>query len=160
MTENEKKEIPSIDIRIDKDGVWYYEGNEMFRKDILSTFFQELERDSTGRYVIRHNEQVFAITVEDVPFAVKSIEPSQDEQGREGYFNILLTDDSVETLDPATLRMGEDNVLYCAVKDKRFEARFTRKSYYQFAEHIQYDSDKDMYYIKLNDTIYEISPKG
>jgi uncharacterized protein len=39
MTENnEKKDLPSIDIRIDKDGIWYYKGNEMFRKDIVALF--------------------------------------------------------------------------------------------------------------------------
>jgi len=112
MTEIGKKDIPSIDIRIDKDGIWYYEGNEMFRKDILSTFFQELDRDAAGRYVIRHNEQTFSIEVEDVPFAVKSVELSSDEQGGAAFFNILLTDDSVEKLDPATLRMEKDNVLW------------------------------------------------
>jgi len=160
MTEIEKKDIPSIDIRIDKDGIWYYEGNEMFRKDILSTFFQELDRDAAGRYVIRHNEQTFSIEVEDVPFAVKSVELSSDEQGGAAFFNILLTDDSVEKLDPATLRMEKDNVLYCAVKGNRFEARFTRNSYYQFAEYIQYDSEKNMYYIKLNNSIFEIKPEN
>ena len=61
MSEIERKDIPSIDIRIDKDGIWYYEGNEMFRKDILSTFFEELDRDDTGRYVIRHNDRHFLL---------------------------------------------------------------------------------------------------
>ena len=83
--------------------------------------------------------------MEDVPFAVKSVELSSDEQGRAAFFNILLTDDSVEILDPASLRMQKDNVLYCAVKGDRFEARFTRKSYYQFAEYIQYDSDNNLF---------------
>jgi len=159
MTENIKKDMPSIDIRIDKDGVWYYEGNEMFRKNILETFFQELERDSTGRYVINHNGQSFAIEVEDVPYAVRSVELSSDEQGRAAFFNLVLSDDTVEKLAPGTLRMGEDNVLYCSVKGNRFEARFTRNSYYQFAEYIQCDSEKNTYYIKLDDCIYEIPLK-
>jgi hypothetical protein len=45
MIEDVKKEIPSIDIRVDKDGVWYYKGNEMIRKDILELFFQSLDID-------------------------------------------------------------------------------------------------------------------
>jgi len=160
MNEIEREDIPSIDIRIDKDGIWYYEGNEMFRKDILSTFFEELDRDDTGRYVIRHNGQTFSIEVEDVPFAVKSVELSSDAQGGAAFFNILLTDDSVEKLDPASLRMGKDNVLYCTVKGKRFEARFTRNSYYQFAEYIQYDSENNIYFVKLNNRVYEIAPEN
>ncbi len=31
-------------------------------------------------------------------------------------FNILLSDQSVEKLDPTTLRQGEENVLYCSIK--------------------------------------------
>jgi len=159
MTENTKKEIPTIDIRIDKDGVWYYKGNEMFRKDIVELFHQSLERDQAGRYLIKKNEEAFYIDVEDVPYAVSSIEYSFNEK-EAACFNMLLSDNSVEELDPATLHIGKENVLYCSVKNNLFEARFTRKSYYQLAEYIKYDSEKDRYYITLNDRLYEISSKS
>ena len=39
------EELPPSFIRIDKEGVWYYKGNEMFRKDIVKLFYQNLKRD-------------------------------------------------------------------------------------------------------------------
>lgn len=160
MTEDTKKEIPSIDIRIDKDGVWYYKGNEMFRKDIVELFYQSLESDQAGRYLIKNNEEAFYIEVEDAPYAVRSIEYSFNKKEGTAGINLLLSDNSIEELDPATLQIGKENVLYCSVKNNLFEARFTRKSYYQLAEYVKYDSEKDRYYITLNDRLYEISSKS
>lgn len=157
MTDEAKKEIPSIDIRIDKEGVWYYQGNEMFRKEILELFYQSLERDESGRYLVKNNNQAFYIEVEDTPYTVKSVEFSGNEMEGTACLKILLSDGSVETLDPATLRMGEENVLYCSVKNSGFEARFTRQGYYQFAEYIQYDGENNRYFIRLNDRLYDLS---
>jgi len=160
MSENTKKDIPSIDIRIDKDGVWYYKGNEMFRKDIVELFYQSLESDQNGRYLVKKDEEAFYIDVEDTPYAVRSIEYSSNEREGIACFNLFLSDNSIEKLDPATLQIGNENILYCSVKNNLFEARFTRKSYYQLAEYIKYDSEKDRYYITLNDRLYEISSKS
>lgn len=159
MIENTEKDIPSIEIRIDKDGVWYYKGNEMIRKDILALFYESLECDPQGRYLIRKDGEAFYIEVEDVPYTVQSVEYSLDGKDGAAVFNILLSDQSIEQLDPTTLRQGEENVLYCAVKNRRFEARFTRKSYYQLAEYIQYDSENNRYYLTLNDRRYDITSK-
>jgi hypothetical protein len=158
METNEKKDIPSIDIRIDKDGVWYYKGNEMFRKDIVALFYQGLESDQAGRYLVKNEKEAFYIDVEDVPYAVISVEYNTNKEGN-SFFNIKLSDDSVEQLDLSTLRIGKENVLYCSVKKNVFEARFTRKSYYQLAEYIQHDTEKDTYFLTLNDRLYEISSK-
>jgi len=56
--------------------------------------------------------------------------------------------------------LGKYNYLYCTVKGKSFEARFTRNSYYQFAEYIQYDSENNIYFVKLNNRVYEIAPEN
>jgi hypothetical protein len=160
MTENnEKNDLPSIDVRIDKDGVWYYKGNEMFRKEIVALFYQGLQIDNTGRYLIKNEKEAFYIDVEDVPYAVISVEFSPKDENRASFFNLLLSDESVEQLDPSTLRIGKENVLYCKVKKNIFEARFTRKSYYQLAKYIQHDPEKDTYFLSLNDRLYEISSK-
>jgi len=156
MTENTKKEIPSIEIRIDKDGVWYYRGNEMFRQEILELFYQSLVKDQEGRYLIQKDGQTFYIEVEDTPYVVKSLEFSTSEKSGNDGFNILLSDNSIEKLDLETLRRGEGNILYCSIKNNLFEARFTRQSYYQLAEYIQHEPEKDRYYITLNDRTYEL----
>ena len=47
----------------------------------------------------------------------------------------LLNDETREPLDPATLRVGADHVLYCRVKGGRHEARFLRPAYYELMRH-------------------------
>ena len=62
---------------------------------------------------------------------------------------LSLSDDSTETLEPAGLRVGKDNVLYCTVKAGRFPARFNRAAYYQLSEYIE--EGEDGFYLKLEE---------
>ena len=151
--------LEPCDIRIDKEGIWYFRGEEMFRRDIVNFFYENLKLDITGRYLIElpgEGGDRCYIDVEDTPFivrAVHEIEPGTE--GKKGFI-ISLSDDSKEELDAATLRVGRDNVLYCTVKDGNFDARFSRAGYYQLANHIEYDADQDAYFIDINDQHYEI----
>lgn len=52
METTNNNDIPPCDIRIDKEGVWYYKDAEMFRKDIVNLFYQNLKLDELGRYII------------------------------------------------------------------------------------------------------------
>jgi hypothetical protein len=56
-----------------------------------------------------------------------------------------------------SLHTGGNNVLYCRVKDGRFIARFSRKSYYQLAEFIEQSENEDNFYINLNGEKYFIT---
>lgn len=149
-----KRDMP---IRIDKEGVWYYKGVEMFRKDILKIFFECLKRDEQGRYLIELEGEKCLIDVEDTPFVVTAAEANtgKDRKGNESI-EILLNDFTSEDLDLSTLRVGIDNVLYCGIKNGSFEARFSRPGYYQIARYIEYDKDRDAYFIPLNGRNYYI----
>jgi hypothetical protein len=59
-------------------------------------------------------------------------------------------------LDPATLEVGRDNVLYCRIRGARFSARFSRPAYYQLARFIEEDADGTGFYIELNGTVYPV----
>ena len=50
-----------------------------------------------------------------------------------GGFTIVLNDDEREPLDPATLEIGADNVLYARVKGGTSRARFMRNAYYHLS---------------------------
>ena len=67
------KDIPPCDIRIDKEGVWYYKGNEIFRDEIVRFFYQNLKKDETGRYLIELDDDRCYLEVEDAPFVVRAI---------------------------------------------------------------------------------------
>jgi hypothetical protein len=122
----------------------------MFRKDILSLFYQSLKRENSGRYIIEFEDERCCLDVEDTPFVVKAVHRSGSKNDNNEAIHISLNDQTVEKLDPCTLWMEEGNILYCPVKDKNFYARFSRAAYYQIANYIEYDNDKDDYFISLN----------
>lgn len=153
---NTKDEISSLPIRVDKEGLWYYQGALMFRRDILEVFFQNLKRDEAGRYLVDMEGDSALIEVEDTPIVVETVvkHPRGDEADER--IEIFLSDFTSETLDPSTLRMSTENVLYCTIKKGAFEARFLRAAYYQIAEYIEHDEEKDGYFIPLGGKNYYI----
>ncbi|RJP58291.1 MAG: hypothetical protein C4549_04040, partial [Deltaproteobacteria bacterium] len=92
------------------------------------------------------------LDVEDTPFVVKEV-------GFQDVFKIVLNDESEETLLLGTLWIGRDNVLYCKVKDKRFDARFNRPSYYELTKYIAYDEAKDEYFIPVDGIRYYLEQR-
>jgi len=150
-------EIPFCNIRIDKEGAWYYKGSEMFRKEIVNFFYQNLRQDASGQYLIELENDRCYLDVEDTAFVIRSVRQALSEKEGKTVFCLLLSDDTIDVLDPTTLRIGTGNVLYCCVKNGRFTARFLRAAYYQLAGHIEYDEDQDRYFIPLNGEDYYIT---
>ncbi|MFH1625678.1 MAG: DUF1285 domain-containing protein [Pseudomonadota bacterium] len=142
-----KETIPPCHIRIDKDGRWYYKGAEIIRKDIYLYFNRHLTKESDGRYLLHINNEKCYLEVEDTPFVVKKVD------FRDG-FKIILNDECEETLRLDTLWIGRDNVLYCKVKEKKFDARFNRPSYYEFTKYVMHDGEKDKYFVPVHGNRY------
>ena len=157
MTTNQTNDIPFGNIRVDKDGVWYFHGAEMFRKDIVDLFYKNLRRDESGRYIIEMANDRCYIEVDDAPYVVKALYKGNSKDTGEESLNILLNNSDLDQLDLTTVRVGADNVIYCSVKDNMFNARFSRASYYQLADFIEYDNENDSYYINLNNRRYYIT---
>jgi len=141
------EEIPPCNIMIDKEGKWYYKGAPMIRKDICLFFYEHLVRDSKGRYLLHIGDEKCYLEVEDTPFVVIRVDVGVD-------FTILLNDRTQEVLRLGTLWIGKDNVLYCKVKDNNYDARFNRPSYYQFANYITYDEERDKCFIPFDGNRY------
>jgi len=140
----------SRQIRIDKDGVWYYGDEEIFRKEILFFFYENLKQDPTGRYLIELNDERCYIEVEDTPYFVKSVYRKLSESDNREIIYINISDGTIEQLAPDTLSVGKDNVLYCIIRKGSMKARFSRAAYYQIANHIEHDVKNDTYFISLN----------
>ncbi len=149
--------IPPSNIKIDKEGIWYYKGEEIFRREIINYFYQNLKKDDAGRYIIETEDECCYLEVEDTPFVVKTVYKSDAESGREDAIYLLLSDQSLEMLDLNTLWVGKDNVLYCSIKNNSFRARFSRSGYYQIADFIEYDNARDAFYIPLNNRQFYIN---
>jgi hypothetical protein len=142
--------MENSDIRIDKEGVWYYKGAHMFRKEILCVFFEHLKIDECGKYLIQLNEECYYLDVEDTAFVVGAVYKTQLPDDSRVQIEILLSDDSCEKLEMNSLHVGGDNVLYCRVKEGKFTARFSRNSYYQLAEFIEQSENGNHFFINLN----------
>ena len=149
--------MENSDIRIDKEGVWYYKGAYMFRKEILSVFFEHLKIDECGKYLIELGEERCYLDVEDTAFIIAAVYKTQLPDNGRAQIDILLSDDSCEKLEMQSLHVGRDNVLYCRVKERKFTARFSRNSYYQLAEFIEQSEDGNHFFINLNGEKYMIS---
>ena len=149
--------MENSDIRIDKEGVWYYKGAHMFRKEILSVFFEHLRIDDCGKYLIELGEERCYLDVEDTAFIVVAVYKTQLPDNGRAQIDILLSDDSCEQLEMQSLHVGRDNVLYCRVKEGKFTARFSRNSYYELAEFIEQSENGNHYFINLNGEKYMIN---
>jgi hypothetical protein len=96
------------------------------------------------------------LDVDDTAFVVEEVSKKEQANDIEAIY-IVLTDDSQEKLDLNSLHVGKENVLYCRVKDGKFIARFSRKSYYQLAEFIEQQEKADTFFINLNGEKYLIN---
>lgn len=156
-TSNMENDIPPCNIKIDKEGIWYYRGDEIFRKEIVNYFYQYLKRDEIGRYLIETENDCCYLEVEDVPFVVKAVYRFVSNSDIEEDIYLVLSDQSLEKLDPKTLWVGKDNIPYCLVKNKIFCARFSRAAYYQLADFVEYDNERDAYFLSLNGVSFFIN---
>jgi len=151
--------IESPEIRIDKDGIWYFRNMEMTRFHIIQYFYKCLHRDRQGRYHIKTDCDDCLIQVDDVPFVIKSVSMQLEDDHNQSRMMILLSDGSCEDLKPETLWIGDNNVMYCLVKQSEHKARFSRQAYYQLAEYVENDTNHDRYYITIGETSYTITVK-
>ena len=152
-------EIPPCGIVIDKEGDWYYQGSRMYRADIVSHLCQHLRRDeSSGLYIIQMGQQRCYLEVEDAPLVVTGVSPREKREGSTPKELLLAIKhlESLESLDPQSLWVGEENVLYCRVKEERIPARFLRPAYYQLAEFIHEDREQGRFYLLVGGEQYYI----
>ena len=149
--------IPPCLIYIDKEGRWFHKGVEMIHREFIRLFYQNMSKDSEGRFIINLDGDCCYVDVEDTPYVVrKVIYEDSDETDRSRYI-LRLSDDTDEDLSPDSLYIGKDNVLYCHVKDGVFPARFTRPAYYQLAEYIE--EKGEAYYLSLNGKNHPVDRK-
>lgn len=140
-------------IKIDKEGIWYYRGAEMFRKDIVNYLSRHLCQDEQGRYLILVDGDSEFVEVEDTPLVITAIKPSVEPNSVHTKIRLIFSDNSEEDLDPSSLRIGPNNVPYCRVRNNTLDARFNRPSYYQLANLIKFQEGQG-FYLLLNGKKY------
>ena len=119
-----------IDMRIARDGRWFYHGSPIPRKEMVCLFASTLERREDGSYWLVTPCEEAEIEVEDVPFL--AVELYKCDCGRSRTISFRTNVDEMVTLDqPDQLRMAaEGGPPYLRMRDG-LEARLTRSVYYE-----------------------------
>lgn len=143
-------------IHLDKEGNWYHEGVRITHARTLALFARSIQRDpKSGRYYLEVGETAGWIDVEDAPYFVHEVTAEDAPGDPPRRFRIRLSDMTEEYLDPATLRVGRNNVLYCAVKDGALPARFLRKAYYQMAAF--FEQQGEAFFLPVGERRYPVA---
>ena len=86
-----------LDIRIDRDGIWYYHGSPIPRKELVCLFASVLSRDEAGDYWLITPTEMGRIEVDDVPFL--AVEMFAAGAGLEQVLSFRTNVDGIVTLD-------------------------------------------------------------
>lgn len=135
---------------IDSEGRLWHEGTEITDPQVLKFFMRRMEKLPDGSYQVMCQGEKNLITAEDVPYVVQAIKLHPDK------VELIFPGEYVEILDPETLSVGKDNILYCKIRNRSFNARFNRKPYLELAQKVEFDSENKAYYLPLNDRDYLI----
>ncbi|MBF0375001.1 MAG: DUF1285 domain-containing protein [Alphaproteobacteria bacterium] len=127
-----------IDIRIDRNGKWFYHGSPITRKEMVCLFASVLSRRADGSYWLITPVESGRIQVEDVPFM--AVEMFMCGSGREKVVSFRTNIDELVTLGPSNpLRVETDPKSgepcpYVLVREG-IEARLARPVYYELVAH-------------------------
>lgn len=123
-----------LDIRITRDGLWWYLGTPIGREPLVRLFASVLRRDEDDRYYLVTPVEKVGIQVDDVPFIAVDLEraPSGD------LTFVTNVGDEVPLGPEHPLRIEKDPdtgepTPYILVR-ARLEARVDRKSFYRLVD--------------------------
>ncbi len=145
---------PTRKISFGKDGWWYANDERIHNRRINILFSQHLRKTPAGTYEIAIGWDKVTVEIDDAPYVVTRV-TGDATQG----LTLRLNDESEELLDPTTLSIGQENVLYCWVKGQEHTARFSRPAYYQLAAYVQQDTATGAFLLRLGNTTYTILSK-
>jgi hypothetical protein len=142
---------PTRKISFGKDGWWYANDERIHNRRINTLFSQHLRKTEAGNYEIAIGWDKVAVEIDDAPYVVTWVTGNPQEG-----FTLRLNDESEERLDPTTLSIGQENVLYCRVKNGEHPARFLRSAYYQITAYVQEDAETGTFVLRLGNATYQI----
>ncbi len=127
----------AFDIRIGRDGTWYYRGSPIDRKPLVKLFSTVIQRDEQGDYWLVTPAERGRIQVDDAPFTAVELDVAGS--GRDQVLRFRTNvDDWVEAGPDHPLRVSEapgtgEPSPYILIRDN-LEALIVRTVYYQMVE--------------------------
>lgn len=129
-----------LDMRIAKDGSWFYEGSEIKRSSLVKLFSSILRRDEDGCFYVLTPVEKWRINVEGAPFTAQSVDISsyESEAGSQCSLTFVTNVGDLVTADnehPVRVEIDPDTgepTPYVLVRG-RLEAQLDRNVFYQLA---------------------------
>ncbi len=121
-----------LDMRIARDGTWFYLGTPIGRLELVKLFASIMRRDGDDYFLVTPVEKV-GITVEDAPFVAVDFERVGDDLRFEtnvGDFAVANADNPIRVMRDALT--GEPSP-YVLVR-RNLEALIDRKSFYRLVD--------------------------
>jgi hypothetical protein len=125
-----------IDMRIARDGTWFYLGTPIGRAPLVKLFSSILKREGEAYFLVTPVEKV-GITVDDAPLHAIDFDRTGDGQGQVLTF-LTRTDDRVTLGPDHPLRVDRDPATgepspYVLIR-RNLWARIDRKSFYRLVD--------------------------
>jgi hypothetical protein len=125
-----------LDMRIARDGTWFYRGSPIGRIALVKLFASVLRREPDGRYWLVTPAERGRIEVEDVPFLAVALNAQGEGRWQQLIFRTnmddIVTAGSDHPLRVETITSGEP-APYILVRND-LEARLTRPVFYDLVE--------------------------
>nr|WP_159975138.1 DUF1285 domain-containing protein [Roseobacter cerasinus] len=125
-----------LDMRIARDGTWFYEGTPIGRPGLVKLFSSILKKEGEKYFLVTPVEKV-GITVEDAPFVAVDFEVTGEGEGQVLSFTTHVDDTAVASAD-LPIRVVRDDESgepspYVRVRAE-LEALIDRKSFYRLVD--------------------------
>lgn len=127
-----------LDMRIARDGTWFYLGTPIGRMPLVKLFSSVLRFDEDGRYLLVTPVEKVGLQVDDVPFVGVELDKVPQKDGLDALVLRTNVDDVVMISNEHPLRFHIDAdtgglTPYCLIRG-RLEARLGRPLLYQLAD--------------------------
>lgn len=132
----------NIDMRIARDGTWYYQGSPIRREAMVRLFSSVLRRDGDEHFLVTPAEKL-GITVEDCPFVAIAVE--RDSAVQPPVLRFTLNNGEQVPLDAdhaLRIEEGEGGQPHPVLPVRAgLEALISRPVFYELVEHAEEQSD-------------------
>ena len=118
----------------DAEGRWFHDGQPLDQRNLERAFDRWVGRADDGRYCLKNAINWAYITLHGAPFFVRAVRIEPGER-----VVLLLSDDRLLPLRPASLRLDHVGALYCDAGDG-MTARFDRHAAVQLEPLIAEDA--------------------
>ena len=156
--------VTDIDMNIDSEGQWFFEGSPIMRPRLIRLFASVLRRDNDEYFLVTPVEAC-RIHVADVPFTVVLADVGSDGAG-DGYQSVTVTTNVGDTFtidQQHPLRVGQTGpskgLLYTHVRSG-LEAKLNRSSYYDVMNRVELDEETGRYVIRSAGKAFEVEASG